>query len=532
MSKPNLLWIALISATLAACGGGGDPVVASSDTEDDTTDSTDTDTDDVVATTVGATYFPLQFLMTGAEYTDFDGYFASVNFNPLIKGYLIAPVDGTNLQPLETPKISDYVLTVNGETVDPVEQGLIMQKVIGLPTQLKTALVVDTSGSVTAAGIDKTAYINSVKNFISTAQASSDPVIAGQEFTLWAFADAGAGVDPLVDSFTTNAGDLNTALDGLLATDAWDDRGTSSAAYEAIVKAVGSYTGTGAAGSSVTLDMKTDAVDDLVDGYRMNVGSTQLVGVDITNVVLFSSGPNTNHETFWLEDAEKALMWQSLITYDTEAETEEASSEDDSATVTSSATTLVTKPLIFVSLGTNDPDENIAGMAAQVIDTDSVSTFNVASQVIAAQQNAVSIRTRPDNQYLVRFAMPERNGTHEVVFSSNSGGYEYVLTTEWDLSDGSSSGVAQPSPTVEITGPSNAYLPEADISLANVTTLYPATRWTVETYEPSDYSWTVGGAARTANADGSVNLSSGDAGQTVVLTNDVLGTTASRDIVN
>jgi len=532
MSKPNLLWIALLSATLAACGGSGDPVVASStDSTDDTDDSGTVTTDSGTSTTAtGATYFPLQFLHSGDEYTDFDGAFASVNFNPLIKGYMIAPVDGSTLEPLSNPKISDYSITVNGEAIEASEQNLMMQKVIGLPTQLKTALIIDTSGGVTSAGIDKTAYINAVKAYITAAQASSDPVIAGQEFTLWAFADAGAGVDPLVDTFTTTTGDLTTALDGLLAANAWDDRGTSSATYEAIVKAVGWYTGNGSGGASVTLDMKVDAVDDLLDSYQFNVGGTQMTGLDVTSVVLFSLGANTNSQTFWFEDAEAALNWQSVITYDTEAETEASSDTESDTAVANSATTLVSKPLIYVSLGTDGPDEKLASLAAQVIDTDSTSTFDVASDIIAAQQNAVNIRTRPDNQYLVRYIMPERDGSHEVVFSSNSGGYEYTLTTVWDLDDGSFLATPQPSPAVEIAGPSNAYLPETPLDLANVTTLYPATRWTVETYTAGDYTWTVGGAPRVANADGSISLVSGDAGSTVVLTNTVLGITASLAI--
>jgi len=95
-------------------------------------------------------------------------------------------------------------------------------------------------------------------------------------------------------------------------------------------------------------------------------------------------------------------------------------------------------------------------------------------------------------------------------------------------------GYGQAQPVVEITGPKNSYLPEGNVSLENVSTLYPATRWSVATYEAADYSWTVGGSPRNANADGSITISSGDIGQAVVLTNDSLSsgtTTASLTVV-
>ncbi len=522
MSKPNLLWIALISATLAACGGGGDPVVASSDTEEDTTDSTDTD--DTATTTAGSSYFPLQFLMSGSEYTDFDGYFSSVVTYPLIGGYVIAPVDGATLSPLETPKISDYTLTVNGEAVDPDEHGLMMQKIIGLPVSLKTALLVDTSGSITSQGIDKSSYINAVKTYISSAQSSSDPVIRDQEFTLWAYANAGDGVEPLVGTFTSDASTLNTALDGLLAANAWDDRGNYTATYEAIVKAVGTYNGSGSGNASVAVDLSSDAYDDLDDDYTYNAGFTQMTGLNVSSLVLFTAGPNTSQQTFWKEDALAALQWQSLLTYVEQADSENTDTQvEDDGAAGSSEMALVPKPLIYVSLGTGGADENISDLAATVIDTNSTNTFNVASQVIAAQQNAVSVRVRAGNQYLVRFAMSERDGKHEVVFSSDSGGYDYALTANWDLSDGSFLLVPQVSATAEITGPSNAYLPEGNISLSNLTRLYPATRWSAETFTASDYSWTVNGVTQTKNSDGSIDIDSGDIGHDVILTNDTLG---------
>lgn len=511
----------LFSVLLAACGGSSDDsVIPDTGGNDGGSDGGG----DTPANLSSVTYFPLQFLMSGSEYTDLDGYFSSVNTNPLIKGYIVAPVDSTTLEPLASPKISDYILTVNGEDVDAAEQGLMMQKIIGLPVSLRTALLVDTSGSITSQGIDKTAYINAVKNYIASAQSSTDPVIRDQQFTLWAYANAGSGVEPLVGTFTANATTLNNALDGLLAANAWDDRGTFTATYEAIVKAIGWYTGSGSGGASVALDMKNDTWDDLYDRYTFNADDTQITGVNVSSVVLFTAGPNTTQQTFWKEDALAALQWQSMLTYAEQAETENTDTQvEDDVTVVDSETALVPKPLIYVSLGTNGPDDNIAELAAAVIDTNSNSTFSVSSQVIAAQQNAVGIRIRPDNQYFVRYALSERDGKHEIIFSSKSGGYNYSLKADLDLSDGSFLAIPQASPTAEITGPSNAYLPEGDISLSNLTRLYPATRWSPETFSASDYSWTIDGVTQMKNSDGSIDIDSDDIGKDVILTNHTLG---------
>ena len=232
------------------------------------------------------------------------------------------------------------------------------------------------------------------------------------------------------------------------------------------------------------------------------------------------------------------MNWQSLLQFvedDGSGATEEDQA-DGEAESQNSDTVGIGKPLIYVSVADSgvEPAAGIAELASEVISTNSLTSFDFASQVIAAQEAAFDERMLLDNQYLVRFAMFERDGTHETIFQSESDGYNYALTTDVDMSDGSFLLFPETEPVVEIAAPKNGYLPAGSVSLSDVTSLYPATRWTVASYESADYSWTVGGSPRSANADGSITISSEDIGQAVVLTNDSLSsgtTTASLTVV-
>ncbi len=536
MSMYRFYLTALMAGLLAGCGGG-DPVVPADEESD--SGSGDDGGSEVSAAT--SSYYPLQFYITGEGYTDESDVFAGVWFSPLIHGFVISPVHAETLAPLENPDITNYVVTVDGEPVSAAEQGLMMQKIIGLPVDLRTAIVLDTSASNSAAaGVSVSALVNEVKDYIAAAQASSNPIIAQQQYTLVAYADAGDGVDALVADFTTDAATLNAALDALPAT--WGDRGASSATYEAIVTAVGRYVGTGSGGVSADIDLFTDDLDDLTEGYTYNgsfFGNTayQLTGVRVSNVVLVSAGANTNTQAFNKEDALQALNWQSLLQFVEDDGSGATDDQADGETESQNSDTLsIGKPLIYVSVAESgvEPAAGIAELATEVISTNSLTSFDFASQVIAAQEAAFDERMLLDNQYLVRYAMFERDGTHEAIFQSESDGYNYALTTDIDLSDGSFLLFPETEPVVEIAGPKNGYIPAGSVSLSDVTSLYPATRWTVATYEAADYSWTVGGSLRNANADGSITISSGDIGQAVVLTNDSLSsgtTTASLTVV-
>ncbi len=512
------LFLASLTAALAGCGGSSGNTIGDTDTIDGGDSSTgDTDNGDTVTPTSDITYFPLQVYMQGDMYVPED-VFDGIWFDPLIHGYMIAPVDATTLQPATAPSVEDFVFTTDGADVNVQEQGLMMQKVLGLDVSLTTAIIIDTSGSTQP--VDKAALIQEVKDYINQVKASSDPTIKGQQFTLWAY---GTYLSPLVGSFTTSATVLETALNNLQAN--WDGRGESSAAYEAIFKAIGSYADGVQIESGVGIP--ADFYDDLKDSYTFNAprgsGRMQLNGINLSSIVLFAAGPNTRND-FQLVDAEAALQWQSFIVYDEEASNEGTSDDDTAASDSDAAqegTTLLPKPMIYVSLG-DSVDSDLSDLSASVIDTGSFSDFSgVAEQVIAAQQSAVAVRTRPENQYLVRYELFERWGDHELIFASNTAGYNYTLTTDLGDMDGS---IGYGSPVVEIAGPGNAYLANGEVSLSDATTLYPATRWTSVEYDSSHYSWAGGGVV---NSDGSLDISGLASGTTITLTNTTLGQSAS-----
>lgn len=533
MARLTPFWILLSSMLLVACGGGSGSVVPSADT-DDSTGETPTDGGSN-ETQAGVTYFPLQFYLSGDAYVEEGDVYDGIWFSPLIHGYIIAPVDDIDLEALASPAIDDYTLTINDQPIDRVEQGLIMQKIIDLPVTLNTAIIIDTSGSTQA--VDKAALIASVKDFVATAQADSDTVIAQQQFTLWAF---GSSVEPLISTFTTDAAAIDSALDALVA-DWSGSRGNGSALYESIVYAIGSYVGNGAAELANEVNLETDGVDDLDDGYSFDVDYKRIDGVVLSNVVVFTTGQNSVNR-FSVESAQEALEWQSLIAYVELAETEEATDTTDttesttdttdSADIVAAETTLVGKPLIYVSLGTDGADSLLSGLSAKVIDTNSNTAFDVADELVLAQKNAITVRMRPSNQYLVRYQVLDRDGKHTHVFSSSSSRYSYALTTDLDLASTDLTALPEASAEVEITGPNNGYLAGAQVSATSVKNLYPATRWTTVSYSNTNYSWTVGGINRSANADGSISITAADAGQTVELTNTSLSISSTVTVRN
>src|SRR5690554_7223116 len=108
-------------------------------------------------------------------------------FDPLTQAYLVSPVDSRTLKPASALKLSDFELKINGTLAENDEYIPVFQKIVGLPVQLHTALIVDTSSSTQS--VEKTALINEIMQFVQKAQANSDPVIKNQLFSLWAFGD-------------------------------------------------------------------------------------------------------------------------------------------------------------------------------------------------------------------------------------------------------------------------------------------------------------------------------------------------------
>ena len=505
MFRLNTFLVILTSVLLAACGGGGGPVVPDSGTDGGTDGSTGTSPN---------TFYPMNFYFQGDEYVDDGNLFAGTYFSPLIKADLIAPVNASTLAPATNPSVSDYDLTINDEPVTVSEHSLVMQRVVGLPVQVRTALIIDTSPSNQ---VDRAAFIASVKAYIAAAQASSDTAISNQLFTIWAF---GQTVSPLVSDFTDDPATLNAALDTLLIEANWRSRGQYSALYQSIVAAVGSYLGTGSVDLTNDVNYRTDGDNDLIDGY--DTTGNRLNSLSLSNVVLFAAGTDTLMY-FDSEKAKTALIWQSFLVYTSElpddSGTDDEEGDDNAAP---DGMTFLGKPLYYVSLGPNNVVSSVSGMASEVINTNSWSTFNFAAPLIAAQREGVALRRNEDNLYMIRFALPQRDGKSTVVLKSKSASRSYSLTTEIEQS---LTAIPPVSPVAEITGPGNTYLAAGAVSASSVTRLYPAVRWDVWGDHPlSGFTWTVGGAARTAAADGSISISTSDAGDTVVLSNGSLST--------
>lgn len=507
---------------LTACGGSGDPVIPETNNPNDPNNPANPSNP---GATSSVTYFPLNTYLKGDNYLgEGTEAFAGIMFNPLIKAYVIAPVDAQTLEPASA-NISDYSITMNDQVIDSAEQYAMLQRIVGLPNQLNTALVIDTGGRSQA--VNRQALINELKAYISAVQSHPDPVVKNQQFTILAYGDEVSAVQP---TLTASAETLNSALDSVLTN--WETLGQGTSTYEAIVTAIGTYTGTSPADSAQEYELGNDGIDDLLDGYQQS--ATDLSLFRLSSVVLVSAGGASNN-IFTAESVREALEWQSYVVYDTEAESEAAEpdtnenvSENDNTVIPDSAITYLGKPLLYVRVGDGQPNAALQNMAAASIDG---RNYSFANELITAQLNAIAIRTKEDNRHLVRFAVRERDGNHTILFRSQSRGFNYALVTELDLkaiyeaSQDLDTPVAPPpqvAPLVEITNASNDYFAAGRIRRVDATRLFPATRFTVKAYSASsDYSWTIGGVVRNPNADGSVTISAADVGNSIVLTNTV-----------
>src|SRR5690606_28274308 len=143
------------------------------------------------------------------------------------------------------------------------------------------------------------------------------------------------------------------------------------------------------------------------------------------------------------------------------------------------------KPLFFVHVGGNSAEKTVTDLASVTIDG---SGYNFAAALIAAQQNSISVRSRNNNQHLVRFAVRERDGKHNLLFSSRAAGYNFGLTTELDVSAYVEANDTDPAlfpipdqvpARVEITTANNDFLAGGHVRIADAPRLYPATRYTV-----------------------------------------------------
>lgn len=498
MIKKYLL-LTLAAFLLTACGGSSGSSLFDSD-------NGQLDNDGKPVTNKRSnTYYPLDIYQQGKEYVEDDAFLGLV-FDGFVFAHMIAPVDANTLEPARQPSVDDYTLTLNEEKANKDEHGLMMQKVIGLPVQLRTALIVDTSPSNQA---NKDDLINAIKQYIVSAQASSDPTIRNQEFTLMSF-----GTTPTwyVPDFTRDISILEAGLSTLKSE--WQSNGGFSALYQSIVVAIGAYVGKGAA-DITEVDYRSDGNNDLTEGYITNASNDQLSHLVLGNVVLFSAGGDTV-TYFDLEDAQAALDWQSYLVYEDEVKDEESADKGDSDGALEGMT-FSGKPLFYVSIG-SEVSKKVRSISTKVIETNTLSNFNFFDSLISNQQLSVATRSRLDNMYMIRYIVPQRDGIVDLKLASDTGKKDYALGAE--LTFDAPLLLPEPTPVLEITGPNNSYLAGERVSVSQVTTLFPAVRWDAyNNISKSGFSWQVGGVNRAANDDGSIALTVSDVGKIVVLTN-------------
>lgn len=268
---------------LTACGGSGDPVIPETNNPNDPNNPANASNP---GATSSVTYFPLNTYLKGDNYLgEGTEAFAGITFNPLIKAYVIAPVDAQTLEPASA-NISDYSITMNDQVIDSAEQYAMLQRIVGLPNQLNTALVIDTGGRSQA--VNRQALINELKAYISAVQSHPDPVVKNQQFTILAYGDEVSAVQP---TLTANAETLNSALDSVLTN--WETLGQGTSTYEAIVTAIGTYKGTSPTDSAQEYELGNDSIDDLLDGYQQT--ATDLALFRLSSVVLVSAGAASNN---------------------------------------------------------------------------------------------------------------------------------------------------------------------------------------------------------------------------------------------
>src|SRR5690606_33753606 len=84
-------------------------------------------------------------------------------------------------------------------------------------------------------------------------------------------------------------------------------------------------------------------------------------------------------------------------------------------------------------------------------------------------------------------------------------------------------GLPDAGPSVEIAGSSGEFIADNEISISEMDTFSPATRWSNDVFGPGDYSWVLSGGTGALNVDGTYTVTSISGAQaTLELTNDVL----------
>lgn len=475
---------------LVGCGGdgGGNDVLDDESesarifsNEDEGQEEEGQDEDPGLPGADGISYLPLSVYESYKEFSgaEQDGVFASDYDNPWIKSYLISPVSSATLQPVANAQASNYSVTVDDVEISNSESFPLLQKVIGIPASLQTALVFDISGSMS--DVNMQALVDEAKAYLEAAQASADPLIANQQYTLWVFAD-----EPmeLTTGFTNNADALDVLLDQVVVMYDAVALGYGTSIHRTVVEAIGRY-------NEDDYEFDSDGDNDLIDRANKN-------GMTLSQLVIFSSGSETSLEMD-VDTMTRAIQSQAFVKY---------------AGASTSNTRFQYKPVFYYVVGGAAVGETYAALSNLAEATGNLTLvsgdYSYSEALIANQINAVEERVDLSNQWVYRFAFVPRVGDHEIIFSSKSTSNSYSLTTDVD-GDTLSAGTGAPievltNELIEITGPNGEYISNGIIAFSVAQTFHPATRWTTQTYGASDYSWSISGGIGVENADGSFTV--------------------------
>jgi len=499
MNIKNILMVLLFGWLLAACSG--DPLPQEG--EDDPTTDDDSLVDEGEQTNIS--YLPL---MTVERYQDWSGFdkddvFRTYGRVPHVSHYTINPVNATTGDPVTDATASDFSILQDGIPVNPKVNFPMLQKVIGNQVVLRTAIVINTSTAMDS--VDRSAFIQEIKDFVSAAKSSSTYYIRDQEFTVWA-------VDGIAVEETGGATANKTAVINAISTveTNWGNNSYKSTGanhvYDGVTEAIGRFSGDSQ--FSVPLDFRdanTGENNDLLDYVTPDF-------IQATTVVLFSAGYGASNH-FAEEDFKRAVESQSTYVYPEEVPPSGSATE----------TTNLPKPLIYVVPDGEVKDDIISGLAHTTIEnTISGGQYNFSSDIISAQISAIEEKNVLSNQHVLRWAGTLRTGgPHEVVVKTRTAedklGYSLTVDPEYDPP----STAPMPDPQVEITGANNEYLATNVVSgllasdynsattYANlISTFYPATRWTNQTFTSADYTWSfIPAGSMVENSDGSISIS-------------------------
>ncbi|WP_428241370.1 hypothetical protein [Gynuella sp.] len=503
-------------ATLFVSGCGGDSIygddgTTSSGGDGGSGDGGGTDGGGTGSGAEGVSYLPLMVLERHKEFSgsDQDDLFQGEGTDPHIWHYMVNPVDAATLAPVSTATESDFLTTVSAEGDDPEsissESYPMLQKVVGNPITLNTALVFDLSGStdgLTANEIDK--LIAELKDYLSKARASSNSSIKNQTYTVWTFSDTG---NELTSGFTINNGTNIEAMLDSVATSLKTEFSLTTDLYRGVIEAMGRYRDSE---DDPIYNFRDDGDNDLVDRITAN-------GINLTQLILFSTGEHTPHQsTFNKELIVDAIESQSLLRYPGTTAKNLSIDEMD----------LLKKPVFYYvpkgQIAVAEQDATLAENSEVVRTIDlAQSTVDFADTLIQDQIRAITDRVTAENQYVYRFAFTGRDGEFTVVFSSNSAGNSYSLTskvsTKKDPSDPEyipplGTPYEELATVLEVTGANDAYIANADpvagtnrVSISDVNRFYPKLRWVDGIQSPS-FTWVSRPTSSTINSDGSVTV--------------------------